>query len=1049
MPRQSTTTSSTHRLENLFESGATATRLLRDVSDNINDVPFLKTIAGVGTLILETAQSVKTNKDECMRLIERAEKVIYALIQVWTDPKVQLSPEMLRNVAQFTETLQKILSFVRANTGGKLMRRILRHAEDVLLLKQCQDGLTHALNVFSVQADILGSAVMAKIQSDAVARHEELLNILTEKNISQETFDSVSQTSSRGGSLRRSSSTLSLLPASPKIFYGREKEMELITDILSRPHSSNIAILGPGGIGKSSLALTILHSPESVTKFDAHRYFVSCDAAASHVDVASAIAAYLGLEQQAKVAKAVIRHLSAIKSPILLVLDNIETPWESLETRAQVEEFLSLLTDVQQLNLVVTMRGAERPMKVKWARPFLSVLEPLDSVSARNTFLDIADDVYSDDDLKSLLDLTDNLPLAVTIMANVVSFEGASSVLDRWRSESTSLLSSGLDRTSNLDRSIMVSLSSPRILQNPGAKELLALLSLLPDGATPATLEQMKLPLPGLQSCKTALLRTSLAYVGHDERIRILVPIREYVRKTVTPSPTLVQPAQAYLYDLMQLFENWEQNQSSGVVQRLAADLSNLRSVVQYALDNDAQTLSDTVRCVLQLAKFARFTELSSLDLILRPSFETVVMEINDVELQGEYFLALAHLRAPNLRIEDLASKAIQCFSAVGNVSGQAAAYITLSFCHTRHGRATDARKACEQAVQLSEKSGDRSLRSRALARMAETLTMQGQHKLAFENANESQIHAKAAGDLFREAHALLQQLICCLWLGKYPLGISIITEVFSLANALGLERDSLLYRQARYFLAEIHSRKTEYGEAQQIYTSIEARSRENGDPDIARAYSLISLASCEIATTNPPSSFRDKVISIQNILTPGEASGYYAGNIVLGDFYSRRKEYGTARELYLQCLDTGMRNVDVELVVTTFEKLADVSYSEGLVMQALRYSILQLAVAKRTENAPSTHQALRRLGDFYAATKDDDTAGSLFKVALDGFTQMDVQKARGDCLLRMGDLWDRRGKVGMAKESYQLARASFERSSQPASVITDCDQKIAKADSN
>lgn len=54
----------------------------------------------------------------------------------------------------FHRTLQKILSFVRANTGGKLMRRILRHAEDALLLKQCQDGLTHALNVFSVRTSL-------------------------------------------------------------------------------------------------------------------------------------------------------------------------------------------------------------------------------------------------------------------------------------------------------------------------------------------------------------------------------------------------------------------------------------------------------------------------------------------------------------------------------------------------------------------------------------------------------------------------------------------------------------------------------------------------------------------------------------------------------------------------------------------------------------------------------------------------------------------------------------------------------------------------------
>jgi hypothetical protein len=39
--------------------------------------------------------------------------------------------------------------------------------------------------------------------------------------------------------------------------------------------------------------------------------------------------------------------------PSLLVLDNLETSWESVSSRKEVEEFLSLLTDVPQLGLMV------------------------------------------------------------------------------------------------------------------------------------------------------------------------------------------------------------------------------------------------------------------------------------------------------------------------------------------------------------------------------------------------------------------------------------------------------------------------------------------------------------------------------------------------------------------------------------------------------------------------------------------------------------------------------------------------------------------------
>jgi hypothetical protein len=48
-----------------------------------------------------------------------------------------------------------------------------------------------------------------------------------------------------------------------------------------------------------------------------------------------------------------IAHYFAHASPSLLVLDNLETPWESMSSRSEVEEFLSLLTDAPHLGLMV------------------------------------------------------------------------------------------------------------------------------------------------------------------------------------------------------------------------------------------------------------------------------------------------------------------------------------------------------------------------------------------------------------------------------------------------------------------------------------------------------------------------------------------------------------------------------------------------------------------------------------------------------------------------------------------------------------------------
>jgi hypothetical protein len=90
------------------------------------------------------------------------------------------------------------------------------------------------------------------------------------------------------------------------------------------------------------------------------------------------------------------------------------------------------------------------------------------------SYIDITDGSSSDEDMKQLLQFTDNMPLAVDLIAHLVDYEGHTNVLTRWGTEKTSLLSAGDDRRSNLDASIRVSLSSPRITS--GAKDLLSLL---------------------------------------------------------------------------------------------------------------------------------------------------------------------------------------------------------------------------------------------------------------------------------------------------------------------------------------------------------------------------------------------------------------------------------------------------------------------------------------------------------------------------------------------------------------------------------------------
>jgi Cdc6-like AAA superfamily ATPase len=151
-----------------------------------------------------------------------------------------------------------------------------------------------------------------------------------------------------------SSNSISMLPSEPKIFYGRDSECSDILHLFSHG-TPRIAILGAGGMGKTSLARAIIHHTEITQRYNQHRFFVACDSAATQVELAALIGAHVGLKPRKDLTHPVIQYFSS-SSNCLLILDNLETLWEPVESRGKIEEFLSLLTGVDHLALVVGVK---------------------------------------------------------------------------------------------------------------------------------------------------------------------------------------------------------------------------------------------------------------------------------------------------------------------------------------------------------------------------------------------------------------------------------------------------------------------------------------------------------------------------------------------------------------------------------------------------------------------------------------------------------------------------------------------------------------------
>ncbi|KAG8916978.1 hypothetical protein FRC02_003438 [Tulasnella sp. 418] len=323
------------------------------------------------------------------------------------------------------------------------------------------------------------------------------------------------------------------MPANPKI-YGRDEYVSTAVLLVLSGNTTRLAILGPGGMGKTSVALKIVYDPKIVAYFVKNIHWTPCEQATSIPLLIELLAKTLHLPTSSSHDRfeEVILALENSTSVHLLLLDNFETPWDIPGKQSEVADILARLASIPSVSIILTMRGSLPPASdmVEWSK--LPSLTQLDLAAAREAFLRLCPGAADDEELDTLLIELDCMPLAITLMAKLgQGGESPSDLLLQWRSERTGLLSQpGGDRRNSIDVSIKLSLDSHLMRATPDAVRLLSVLAMLPAGGCVARIPSM---CPSISSWKKTLRilhNAALTYDGPNKTlVHVLSPIRSYI----------------------------------------------------------------------------------------------------------------------------------------------------------------------------------------------------------------------------------------------------------------------------------------------------------------------------------------------------------------------------------------------------------------------------------------------------------------------------------------------------------------------------------------